>query len=82
MKHYKFIPYSEYSEFEMVMEDGVEVKRYLSPYWHSHPHARVSGDNMEVVLSCSNHDETCTCVTREEALAHIEANWPIEETEV
>jgi hypothetical protein len=73
---YKFIPYEEYIATEEVTdEEGNVSVIHTSPYWTSHSHARVNYEQTEVVLSCSSHTETCDCISKEEAHAHIDANW-------
>ena len=81
-KHYKFISYAEYSKTETQLdEEGNPIEVHVSPYWFSHPNARVNIEKTEVVLSCNHHSDVCTCVTREQALDYIDKNWQKEEIE-
>jgi hypothetical protein len=76
MKHYKFIPFSEYNEtVPSTDEEGNPIEEHVSPFWFSNPHARVSHDQTEVVLSLSPEVPDETLLDRDAAAAHIANNW-------
>lgn len=54
----------------------LSIVEYEATEKESHPNARVNEAANEVVISCN--DETGTH-THEQALAHIEANWSVED---
>ena len=49
-----------------------------SPLKDKHPRPRVSLDKTEVVISTNYHDKDCNCLTHQEAIDHINNNWPEE----
>nr|WP_319552439.1 hypothetical protein [uncultured Vibrio sp.] len=74
---YKFISYEQWTETETITsEDGSTTEVRTNPDYLNNPNSRASADNTEVVISCNDGSGTHT---KEEALAHIEANWPQQE---
>lgn len=53
----------------------VKIEEYKARYKSSHPHARLSPDGNEAVISCNSHGGNCSCVSHAEAIAYIEKNW-------